>query len=490
MGTPTAPPIHGSHGPAGDPSGGSALAPVGDSSGDSAGYPRSDPASSGLPALRSLPPSLVVLLAVACGMSVANVYYAHPLLDAIAESFGISRGAMGIVVTVTQVGYGLGLFLLVPLGDILHRRRLIVTQMMLAVGVLVVVGTASSRLVLLPAMAVMGLLAVVVQVLVAYAAALAPEHQRGQVVGTVTSGVVVGILLSRTLAGAIAEVGSWRAVYLTSAALTSILVVVLARALPRQDHHEAPLPYGRLLRSTVELFVTEPLLRARAILALCSFAAFSVLWSSLVLPLSAPPLSLSHGVIGLFGLVGAAGALSAVRAGRLADRGLGQATTGVALTLLVVSWLPIGFARHSLLSLVVGLLLLDLAVQAVHVTSQSLIYRIDPAARSRLAGGYMVFYSVGSAAGSIASTAIYARAGWTGVCLLGAAISAAGLAFWAATLAPRTRRERSPSPTGTRSAPRGRLVHPPLAATRPPGQVGEAAEPDEPPRSQPLSSPV
>jgi predicted MFS family arabinose efflux permease len=362
---------------------------------------------------------------------VANVYYAHPLLDSIAGSFGISAASMGIVVTVTQVGYAVGLFAVVPLGDIVHRRRLIATQMVLSVGVLVVVATASSRVVLLPAMAVMGLLAVVVQVVVAYAASLAPEHQRGQVVGTVTSGVVVGILLSRTLAGAIAEVGSWRAVYLTSAALTSVLVVVLVRALPRRDHHEVVLPYGRLLRSTVALFVAEPLLRARALLALFTFAAFSVLWSSLVLPLREPPLSLSHGVIGLFGLVGAAGALAAVRAGRLADRGRGQVTTGVALGLLVVSWLPIGFARHSLLSLVVGLLLLDLAVQAVHVTSQSLIYRIDPAARSRLAGAYMIFYSAGSALGSIASTTTYAHAGWTGVCLLGAAISTTGLLFWA-----------------------------------------------------------
>ena len=391
---------------------------------------------------RSLPPSLVALLAVACGISVANVYYAHPLLDAIAGSFGISQSSMGIVVTVTQIGYGIGLFAVVPLGDVLHRRRLIATQMLLSIGVLIVIGSASSRLVLLPAMAVMGLLAVVVQVLVAYAASLAPEHQRGQVVGTVTSGVVVGILLSRTLAGAIAEVAGWRAVYLTSAALTSILVVVLARMLPREDHNPTRLPYGRLLRSTVELFVAEPLLRTRALLALFTFAAFSVLWSSLVLPLGSPPLSLSPGVIGLFGLVGAAGALSAVRAGRLADRGRGQVTTGVALALLVLSWLPIAFVRQSLLSLVVGLLLLDFAVQAVHVTSQSLIYRIDPAARSRLAGGYMIFYSVGSAAGSIASTATYAVAGWTGVCLLGAAISASGLAFWAATV---------PRPTPTRS---------------------------------------
>ena len=185
------------------------------------------------------------------------------------------------------------------------------------------------------------------------------------------------------------------------------------------------------------------------------FAAFNVLWTSLLLPLREPPHSMSHGAIGLLGLVGAAGALGAARAGRLADRGLGRGTTGVALALLLVSWLPIALVRQSLLALVVGLVLLDLAVQAVHVTSQSMIYEIEPAARSRLVGAYMVFYSIGSAGGAIASTTVYARAGWAGVCLLGAAISATALAVWA--IAERRRRSWRRSPRRGLIRPRRRL---------------------------------
>jgi predicted MFS family arabinose efflux permease len=189
--------------------------------------------------------------------------------------------------------------------------------------------------------------------------------------------------------------------------------------------------YGPLLRSIVTLYRREPVLRDRSILALLTFAAFSVLWTTLVLPLTAQPLSLSHSAVGLFGLAGAAGALAAVHAGRLADRGLGRAATGVALALMLVSWLPIGLIHRSLVALLAGLVLLDLAIQAVHVTSQTMIYAIAPGAASRLVGGYMVCYSIGSGAGSIASTLTYARVGWTGVCILGAAISGAALLWWA-----------------------------------------------------------
>jgi predicted MFS family arabinose efflux permease len=380
---------------------------------------------------RALPRPLIALFAVACGLSVANVYFAHPVLDAIAMSFGISQATAGIVITVTQIGYGVGLVLLVPLGDVLDRRKLIVTHVVLSAAALTLVGSARSTVVLLAGMVAVGVLAVVTQVLVAFAATLADEHERGAVVGTVTSGVVIGILLARTFAGAVTDVAGWRAVYLVSAVLTLTVGGLLARFLPRLPRPARRVGYPRLLRSMLTLYVTEPALRLRAGLAMLIFAAFNVLWASLLLPLREPPRSMSHGAIGLLGLVGAAGAVGAARAGRLADRGLGRITTGIALALLLLSWLPIALVRHSLLALVVGLIVLDLAVQAVHVTSQSIIYRIDPTARSRLVGAYMVFYSIGSAAGAVASTALYAVAGWTGVCLLGAAISAAALTLWA-----------------------------------------------------------
>lgn len=377
--------------------------------------------------------SVALLFAVACGLAVANIYYAQPLLDAMASELGINRAAVGIVITATQIFYALGLLMLVPLGDLVNRRKLIVGQMLLSVLALIAVGTASTAAVLLAGMGAVGLLAVVTQALVAYASTLAAPAERGRVVGFVTSGVVIGILLARTIAGTLTDLAGWRSVYFVSAGLTVLMAGLLFRVLPREDHGKVPMTYPQLLRSVFALFVQEPVLRIRGILALLIFASFSVLWTSLVLPLSSPPLSLSHTAIGSFGLVGVAGALAAARAGRLADRGLGQRTTGVALTLLLVSWLPIRMAESSLWALIAGVVLLDLAVQAVHVTNQSMIYNVRPEARSRLAGAYMIFYSIGSAVGSISSTLVYARAGWTGVCLLGAAISGLALLFWGLT---------------------------------------------------------
>ncbi|WP_245375627.1 MFS transporter [Paenibacillus eucommiae] len=381
--------------------------------------------------------SVALLFAIACGLAVANIYYAQPLLVALANEFHMTHSSIGIVITITQICYALGLLLLVPLGDLINRRKLIAGQMLLSVLALTVVGLAPTNTVLLIGMAAVGLLAVVTQVLVAFAATLAAPAERGRVVGLVTSGVVIGILLARTFAGLLTDLAGWRSVYLASAALTLIMAGALFRVLPSDERHKASLSYTQLLLSVLALFVQERILRIRAVLALLIFTAFSILWTSLVLPLSGPPLSLSHTAIGAFGLAGAVGALAAARAGRLADQGLGQKTTGISLVLLLASWLPISYTGHSLLALIIGVVLLDLAVQAVHVTNMSMIYTVRREARSRLTAGYMIFYSIGSATGSIASTRIYAFAGWNGVCLLGASVSALALLFWALTLSPR-----------------------------------------------------
>ncbi|WP_238655621.1 MFS transporter [Paenibacillus piscarius] len=376
---------------------------------------------------------VALLFAVTCGLAVANIYYAQPLLDAISSQFGITHSSVGIVITITQICYALGLLLLVPLGDLLNRRRLIAGQMLVSVLALLVVGTAPTSMVLFIGIATVGLLAVVTQTLVAFAATLAAPAERGRTVGVVTSGIVIGILLARTFAGVLTDLAGWRAVYLVSAGFTLIMAGVLFKVLPQSEPQRESLSYPQLLRSLFTLFAQERLLRIRAALCLLIFTAFSILWTSLVLPLSAPPLSLSHTAIGAFGLAGVTGALGAARAGRLADRGLGQKTTGVALTLLLLSWLPISYTTHSLLALIIGIILLDLAVQAVHVTNQSMILNLRPEVRSRITAGYMVFYSIGSATGSIASTSMYAYWGWNGVCLLGAAVSALALIFWALT---------------------------------------------------------
>ncbi|MEV6865932.1 MFS transporter [Streptosporangium subroseum] len=394
--------------------------------------PRIASTAEGAPSL-ALPRGITLLFAIACGTAVANVYFAQPLLVTLGRDFAISPATLGAVVTLTQLGYGLGLFFIVPLGDLVDRRRLIVMQLLLLAAALTVVGTATIAALLLAGMAAVGLLAVVTQTLVAFAASLAPPAQRGRVVGLATSGVVTGILLARTVSGLLADLAGWRSVYLTSAVLTCALALALHHALPPRATAAPAMRYGQLLRSTLTLFAQERLLRLRALLALLIFAAFSTLWSCIALPLSAPPMSLSHTAIGAFGLAGAAGALAATAAGRLNDRGLSQRTTGIGLTLLAASWLPLAFVRQSLWALAAGVIVLDLAVQAVHVSNQNLIYALRPDAGSRLIGGYMVFYSLGSAFGAIASTALYAAAGWGAVCALGAAISFFALLLWAGT---------------------------------------------------------
>ncbi|MCY1508319.1 Inner membrane transport protein YnfM [compost metagenome] len=208
---------------------------------------------------------------------------------------------------------------------------------------------------------------------------------------------------------------------------------LLYRLLPHQRRETSKLSYPRLVGSTFKLIWEEPVLRTRGVIAMLIFANVTTLLTPLVLPLSAPPFSMSHTEVGLFGLAGIAGALAASRAGHWADRGFGQTTTGIALALMLIAWLPISLLDHSILWLIAGVLVLDFGLQAVHVTNQALIYRVRPEAQNRLTAAYMLFYSLGSAIGSSLSTVAYTHAGWNGVCLMGAAISLTSLLFWLAT---------------------------------------------------------
>ncbi|WP_391509970.1 MFS transporter [Bacillus pumilus] len=373
---------------------------------------------------------MALLFASACGMAVANIYFAQPLLDSLASEFGITYSSIGMVITITQLCYALGLLLIVPLGDLFNQRRLIMAQMLVSILSLILVGIAPTATVLFIGLAAVGMLAVVTQVLVAFAATWAAPEERGRIVGLVQSGIVIGILLARTFAGILTDLAGWRSVYLVSAVMMLIITAVLYRYLPRTDSERASISYIRLLASMFTLFRQERILRIRGILGFLIFIVFGTLWTSLVLPLSSSPYNLSHTAIGAFGLAGVAGALGAARAGRLADRGLGQLTTCIALVLLFVSWFFIFFTEYSLILLIIGIITLDLSVQAVHVTNQSMIFTVLPEARSRLTAAYMIFYSIGSATGSIASTSIYANNGWSGVCLFGGSVSAIAFLYW------------------------------------------------------------
>ena len=383
------------------------------------------------PLSADMPRSMVWLFATASGLSVANVYYAQPLLDALANDFGISHAAVGGVVTATQIGCALALLLVVPLGDKVDRRGLMAIQLIALVVALISVSLAQSPSALLFGMLATGMLGTAMtQGLIAYAASAASPHEQGRVVGAAQGGVFMGLLLARVFAGGISDIAGWRGVYLCAAALMLIIALPLWWRLPTLPAVTATMSYPRLIGSMLTLLRQEKVLQIRGVLALLMFASFNIFWSALVLPLSAPPFSFSHTVIGAFGLAGAVGALAAGRAGRWADRGYAQRTSAAALVMLLLAWWPLSLMDRSLGILLIGIILLDLGGQALHVTNQSMIFRTRPEAHSRLVGLYMLFYAVGSGLGALGTTMTYAFAGWPGVCLLGASVSLLALVFW------------------------------------------------------------
>ncbi|WP_131735880.1 MFS transporter [Actinomadura roseirufa] len=369
------------------------------------------------------------LFAAVCAVAVAGIYAAQPVLAQIRDDLGVPDAHLGWTVTAGQLGYLAGLALLVPLGDMVDRRKLMAGHLLLtAVGALLA-ATASRTWLLLVGLAVVGLFAVVVQTTVAYAAALSTPGERGRTLGVVTSGVVVGILGARVAAGALAAVWGWRSVYFALAAILVTLAGLVLRALPpdpRTDHTT----YRQVLTSLGGLF-RERSFVSRGLIAFFLFASFGTLWSGLALPLAAAPWHLSTAQIGLFGVAGLAGALGAARAGRWADAGFASPVTGGALVLLALSWLAIAQTSWSLWLVVIGVVVLDFAVQAVHVSNQHLLTTVHPDRTSSVVGGYMIFYSLGSALGATTTTTVFANAGWTGSSILGAAFAACALAVWA-----------------------------------------------------------
>lgn len=277
--------------------------------------------------------------------------------------------------------------------------------------------------------ALTGLFSVVAQLLVPMAATLASPEKRGKVVGTVMSGLLLGILLARTVAGLLASLGGWRTVYWVASALMVLLAFALWRGLPKLKQ-ETHLNYPQLLGSIFSLFARDKLLRTRALLGCLTFANFSILWTSMAFLLSGAPFNYSEGTIGLFGLAGAAGALGARPVGGLADKGKAHLTTTWGLVLLLLSWVAIWYGHTSAIALIIGILVLDLMVQGVHITNQTVIYRVQPDARNRLTAGYMTSYFIGGAAGSLLSASAWQHAGWMGVCLAGGLLAAANLLVW------------------------------------------------------------
>ncbi|MFT3865502.1 MAG: MFS transporter [Solirubrobacterales bacterium] len=393
---------------------------------------------------KPVPRRLVLLLAVGCGVTVANLYYAQPLLSAIGAHFGVSDGTAGLLVTVSQVFYGLGLVFLAPLSDLVDRRKLV--AVLLAVSCVAMAGAAAAPrfAVLAAALGVAAATSVVAQILIPFASTLAPEDERGHVVGMVMSGLLSGILLARTFAGLLAGATDWRDVFALAAVAMALLAVALWRAMP-ESRPPTSLPYKELLGSIAALIRREAVLRRRMVYGACGFAGFSLVWTTLSFLLSDPPFDFGEAKIGLFGLAGLAGAVAAMRLGRLHDRGRGRIATGVVLSAVLLSWPIFILGRHSVPAILLGLLILDFGVQGQNVLSQGAIYALGRETTGRVTTAYVISNFVGGAIGSAAGSIAWSAGGWLAVCAVGVAFAAIAMLAWLTEPRPRSdRRGRRP----------------------------------------------
>jgi predicted MFS family arabinose efflux permease len=384
----------------------------------SAPAPRTTPPQSFPP---QISPGAILLLAAASGLIVANIYYAQPLIGPIAQSLGLAPQAAGLIVTMSQIGYGAGLMFIVPLGDLIENRKLILASVALSAIALAAAAFAPSAAVFLVCAGAIGLGSVAVQILVPLAAHLAPDATRGRVVGMVSSGLMIGIMLARPVSSFIAAQSSWRAVFIASAAMMLALAAVLARTLPVRAPN-ARMNYGALM---AHLAAATPILRRRAFYQACLFFAFSLFWTTIPLLLAGPQYQLTQNGIALFALAGVSGAIAAPIAGRLADHGFSRPATGAAIA-LVLAALPMTMAAPpgsalALALLVAAAVAIDFGVQANLVLGFRAIFALAPEARGRLNGVYLASLFAAGAVGSAAGAWAYARGGWTLACLVGLA---------------------------------------------------------------------
>jgi predicted MFS family arabinose efflux permease len=364
---------------------------------------------------------LITLMSIAIGVIVANLYYLQPLLHQLTKDFRVSESKATLLLVLIQAGYAAGLAFVVPLGDLIPRRRLAVLIFVLA-SVVVFAGAAAHSFVLFAAITFfIGLASCGGQVILPLGADMANPAQRGRVIGRLMTGLLMGLLLSRSVSGIIAQAAGWRTVYVAAGVALALMAIMLFRVLPNEPVR-TPVPYHRLLAGTLGMFVTLPMLRRRSLYGLLIFAAFSALWTTLAFHLSAAPFHYDNLVIGLFGLFGAAGVLAANIAGRNADKQRSHLTTIVGGALILLSFVVLYFGRNVVVLLALGIIMLDAGMQGLQITNQSIIYSLAPDARSRINSAYMVCGFIGAALGSLAAGQCYAHAGWRGDCLLGGGI--------------------------------------------------------------------
>jgi len=374
--------------------------------------------------------ALTLLLAVTGGVAVGNLYWAQPLLEVIGRDLHVSNGAAGWLVTATQLGYALGILLIVPLGDVLDRRRLTPLMLICSAVALLACAVAPTFGTLLVAITALGLTTVAGQIVAPLAGDLASDADRGRVVGTVISGMLTGILISRTLSGLVADASSWRVIYVIAAVAALVLAVLLYRSIPTLPP-KARIGYPALLASIGTVIRRERAVRWSLVLGAIQFGIFTLFWTALTFLLSAPPFNYPVSVIGLFGLFGLAGAIAAQRAGRLHDRGWSIPATGIGWVLALISFALAALGGHSVVVLIVAVVLLDIAIQSLNILNSTRLFAVAGDARSRVNTATVTANFIAGAIGSAAAGLLWSAGGWTAVTLTGVAFCVIGLAVWA-----------------------------------------------------------
>ncbi|WP_303312566.1 MFS transporter [Hymenobacter sp. BT730] len=378
-----------------------------------------------IPSHPPLAPALVWLMAITCGLVVANIYYNQPLLAEIGKTFGLSDSRVSLVATITQVGYTLGLLFVVPLGDKRERKSLILALLLCAAVCLAGAAFAPTFALLVAASLLIGIFSSVPQLLVPMAASLASNEERGRVVGKVMSGLLIGILVSRTISGYVGAHFGWRTMFWVGAGVMVVLTGILARMLPRNQPTFTG-SYASLLSSLGTLTRDLPTLRRSALVGLCMFAGFSAFWTTLVFFLESSTYNYHSDVAGLFGLIGASGALASPLAGRSADRKGADFALNIGILLSLGSFVLLLFGGYYLLGLILAVVILDVGQQMTHISNQSRIFSLLPEARSRLNTVYMTAAFIGASLGSWLGGQAWAHFHWPGVCAVGLAFGVAG----------------------------------------------------------------
>nr|WP_207731450.1 MFS transporter [Clostridium botulinum] len=359
-------------------------------------------------------------MSIACGLTVANLYYIQPLLADIAKTFHVSQLSIGFAAMLTQIGYAIGMIFILPLGDIKEKRKLIVIMLLCSIIALMSMFFASNIYILTISSFAVGFTSIIPQLIITLAAQLSTPQQRGQTIGTIMSGLLIGILLSRTIGGILGGYFGWRAVYLIAAIMMLTLMLILRKLIPLYEPI-SDIKYTQLLKSMIHLIKTEPILREASINGALMFSAFSAFWTSLIFLLESSYYNMGAEAAGLFGLVGIIGALAAPIVGKLADKKGSRFAIGICIIVVIIAYLFFFLFGFKIWGLILGIILLDLGVQSCNVSNQARVHSLNEKTRNRLNTVYMVSFFLGGALGSFLGSYSYSHFGWYGVCTFGMA---------------------------------------------------------------------